>query len=206
MDSRRPVRGRSLLSLVLDMPSRLLVAALAALLSLAAPTTGQQPPAKMGYIDVQRVLADAQEAKAAKAALQKRQERIQQDLDAEQAALRKEAEALEAQKKVLDRDVHERQTKDLQARMLDLMKKLERLRSAQASTEHEAIRAIVDKIQKVVATIAARDGYAFVFQKDEAGLLFALPQYDLTAEVVRTCDATPPAPLPKSLTDEPAKK
>lgn len=206
MAPRRPVRVRSFLSLVLDMPSRLLLAALVALLSLTAPTTAQQPPAKMGYVDVQRVLADAKEAKAAKAALQKRQERMQQELDAEQAGLRKEAEALEAQKKVLDRDVHERQTKDLQARMLDLMKKLERLRSAQASTEHEAIRAIVDKIQKVVATIAARDGYAFVFQKDEAGLLFALPQCDLTAEVVRTCDSTPPAPLPKSLTDEPAKK
>jgi outer membrane protein len=45
---------------------------------------------------------------------------------------------------------------------------------------------IIKKIDEVIGRIAERDGLGMVFEKRDSGLVYALSQYDLTNEVIRT--------------------
>lgn len=170
----------------------LIVALLAVLLvafplsALAAPT----PPPRIAYVDMDRVLLEVNEAKAAKARLQKWMDDRQKEIDAEQDALRKEKEILDKQASTMKPEVVAQKTAQLQQKVLSLAQKLEKSRGEAKQKEVEEIQPIVGKIEQIVAVIAKRDGLNWIVDKRPAGLLYADMAFDLSSEVIRTYNAS----------------
>lgn len=149
----------------------------------------QAAPPKIGYIDLQRTLNETKAGKAAKAKLDKEKGKKQKDLDAKQDALKKDAEALEKQRVMLKADVVAQKEKAIQDRYVALQNTFLQFQQDLAKEEAKITRDIFQKAQKIIESIAKRDGYTIILEKTESAVLYADPGIDITAEVNKRMDA-----------------
>ncbi|WP_257461162.1 OmpH family outer membrane protein [Archangium lipolyticum] len=168
----------------MSLRSKLSVLALA--LSLAVPTLAAAADLKIAYVDYQRVLLEVDDGKAAKNRLQKWLESRQKEIDSQQEALRKEKETLDKQASAMSEETRIQKATDLQKKVYELAQKWEQSRGEAAEKERKEMEPIIAKIDEVISKIAEREGLGMVFEKRDSGLVFALNQYDLTNEVIRT--------------------
>ena len=168
----------------MSLRSKLSVLALA--LSLAVPTLAAAAEVKLGYVDYQRVMLEVDDGKAAKARLQKWLESRQKEIDSEQEALRKEKEALDKQASAMSEETRVQKATELQKKVYDLAQKWDKSRAEAAERERKEMEPIISKIDGVIKGIAEREGLSMVFEKRDSGLVYALNQYDLTNEVIRS--------------------
>ncbi|HSP81977.1 MAG TPA: OmpH family outer membrane protein [Myxococcaceae bacterium] len=167
------------------MSLRSQLSALAVALMFAVPSLAAAADLKVGYVDYQRVLLEVNDGKSAKGRLQKWLESRQKEIDSEQEALRKEKETLDKQRSAMSEEAFIQKATDLQKKVYDLAQKWEKSRAEAADKERKEMAPIVEKIDKVIGTLAEREGLDFVFEKRDSGLVYALSQYDLTNEVIR---------------------
>jgi outer membrane protein len=179
------------------MSLRSTLVVLTAALSLALPLTASAQP-KFGYVDYQQVLLAVEDGKSAKTRLQKWLEDRQKEIDREQEALRKEKETLDKQASAMSEDTRMQKGAELQKKVLELAQKWDRYRAEAAGRERQEMEPIVDKIDQVIAKIAERDGFTFIFEKRDSGLVYAQTQYDLSNEVIRAYNALPKSAAPKA--------
>lgn len=180
---------------------------LALALSLSLPTLAAAQ-VKMGYVDYQRVMLEVDDGKAAKQRLQKWLESRQKEIDAEQEGLRKEKETLDKQASAMSEETRVQKATDLQKKVYDLAQKWEKSRGEAAERERKEMEPIIAKIDEIIRSISERDGLGMVFEKRDSGLVYALSQYDLTNEVIRSYNSkggakAKDAPVAK---DAPTKK
>lgn len=179
------------------MSLRTTIAAAAAVLSFALPVAASAEQ-KIAFVDLQRVLLEVDDGKAAKGRLQKWLDERQKEIDKEQEALRKEKETLDKQASAMSDDTRMQKGAELQKKVLELAQKWDRYRAEAAGRERQEMEPIVDKIDQVIAKIAERDGFSFVFEKRDSGLVYAQTQYDLSNEVIRAYNALPKSAAPKA--------
>ncbi|MFY0521720.1 OmpH family outer membrane protein [Archangium gephyra] len=168
------------------MSLRSTLSVLALALSLAVPTLATAQDLKVGYVDYQRVLLEVADGKAAKSRLQKWVEGREKEIAQEQQNLLKEKETLEKQASAMSEEVRAQKAADFQKKYMELMQKFEKSRAEIAERERKEMEPIIGKIDDVIGRIAQREGLGLVFEKRDSGLVFALSQYDLTNEVIRT--------------------
>jgi outer membrane protein len=158
----------------------------------------------VAYVDLQRVLLEVDDGKAAKARLQKWLDDRQKEIDREQEALRKEKDVLDKQASAMSEETKIQKATELQKKVMELAQKYERSRTEAANKERQELEPIINKIDQVIATIAERDGLGYVLDKRDSGIVFALSQYDISNEVIRSYNAAKKAaPVAK---DAPVKK
>ncbi len=78
----------------------------------------------------------------------------------------------------------QRQT-DLGKKALDLNQRWEKEKASFAEQEQTEMKAIFAKMNPIIASIAAREGMSFVFDKTDGGILYAPAYLDITNELVR---------------------
>jgi outer membrane protein len=185
------------------MSLRSTIAAAAAVVSLALPAAALAQ-AKVAYVDLQRVMLEVDDGKAAKARLQKWLDERQKEIDKEQQALKTEKETLDKQSSAMSADVKQQKAEELQRKVMTLAQKWEKSRAEAANKERQEMEPIINKIDQVVASIAERDDLAFVLERRDSGIVFARSQYDISNEVIRAYNsAKKAAPVAK---DAPTKK
>jgi len=167
------------------MSLRTTVAAFAAVLSLALPVAASAADLKVAYVDLQRVLLEVDDGKAAKARLQKWLDDKQKEIDKEQTALRAEKETLDKQASAMNAETRAQKEADLQRKVMTLAQKWEKSRGEAANKERQEMEPIIAKIDQVVATIAQRDDLGLVLEKRDSGIVFAKAQLDISNEVIR---------------------
>ncbi|MBU8899192.1 OmpH family outer membrane protein [Corallococcus sp. H22C18031201] len=187
------------------MSLRSLLAAFAAVLSLALPAAASAADLKLAYVDLQRVLLEVDDGKAAKASLQKWLDDRQKEIDREQEALRKEKDVLDKQASAMSEETKVQKATELQKKVMELAQKYERSRAEAANKERQAMEPIVNRIDQIIATIAERDGLSFVLDKRDSGIVFALSQYDISNEVIRSYNTSAKKTAPAAK-DAPVKK
>jgi outer membrane protein len=180
------------------MSLRSILAAVTAALTLALPLAASAQNAKFGYVDYRRVLEEVEDGKAAKNRLEKWLAERQKELKNEETAIIKEREVLQKQASSMNEDVLAKKGGDLQKRYLEFMQKQEQARIEVVKREQQEMDPINDKVDRVIGELARRDGFAFIFEKRESGMIYAQTQYDITNEVIRAYNALPKNPAPKS--------
>jgi outer membrane protein len=187
------------------MSLRSTLAATAAVLSLALPVAASAADLKVAYVDLQQVLLQVDDGKAAKGRLQKWLEDRQKEIDGEQEALRKEKETLDKQASAMSEDTRNQKAAELQKKVMVLAQKYERSRAEAADKERKEMEPIINRIDQVIASIAERDGLSFVLDKRDSGIVYALSQFDISNEVVRSYNGSSKKPAPVAK-DAPVKK
>ena len=140
---------------------------------------------KIGYVDMQRALAEVNEGRDAKERLKSQLEKKQKELDREQQALQREGEQLEKQAAMMTEEARLTKQNQLREKFMVLAQKLEKGKLDMANLERTELDSIFKKMDPIISQIAQREGLSMVFEKSESGLVYALPSLDLTNEIVR---------------------
>jgi outer membrane protein len=138
---------------------------------------------KLGFVDMQRALNETDDGRKAKAALKKVFDQKQKELDEQQAALKKDIEDLDKKRTLLPPDQVRDKEAELQQRMQKVQQTYLRHQQDLSSKEQEATGKIYERMNKIVAKIAASENFAMIV--DKSALVFAKPHLDLTSELIR---------------------
>lgn len=146
------------------------------------------PSARIGFIDVQRVLARSAAGVAAREQLEREKAGMQREMETK----RKELEALrdEIEKKGLlmaadarreKQDQFERKRRDAARLADDFQKELEKKEAQLLQRALQDLTGVIDKVGK-------DRGFYLIVEKRGASVLYAAPDADLTDEVIRAYD------------------
>jgi outer membrane protein len=141
--------------------------------------------AKFGYVDLQRALGEVEEGKGAKARLEAMKEQKQKELDKAQEDLKKEKDVFDKQAATMTEQVRNEKGAALQKKLIELQQTFEKGRAELAQKQNDEIQAIFGKMTPIITSIAQREGFTMVFERNDAGLIYAPPSLDLTNELVR---------------------
>ena len=157
----------------------------AVVLSLGSSRVASAQAAKIGYFDVKRVLTELDDAKAAKARLEGELKKKQKQLDEMKTDLEKAQRDLEQKKPVMAQSARDAAEADLIQKAQAAQKLYFELQQDLAAKEQQAIVEVMGRLEPVVREIADSEGYAYVFEKENAGLIVAPSSGDLTSQVIR---------------------
>jgi outer membrane protein len=160
-----------------------------------APAAAQPQPrpfpegSKFAYIDIQRVAAESNEGKASTAKVQALNQKkvaelndLNKKLQADQQKLQSQGAMLnDAARAELGRAI-ERQTKELERSQQDAQEEVQQLQADLQNTFQA-------KLYPVIQQVVVEKGIQILFSQRDAGIVFADPGLDLTAEVIRRFDA-----------------
>jgi outer membrane protein len=164
---------------------------LLAVILLAAPAA--QAEIKLGFVDLQRALAEVGEGREAKGRLKLEQDRNRAELESEKAKLGADKAVLDKQASMMSEEVRAKKFAEWQQRMLETVQRAEKKQQDLVEKERVELKKIFDRMDPIISGIAQRDGLAMVFEKTDSGLVYAPASMDLTAELVRTYNEKHPA-------------
>jgi outer membrane protein len=140
---------------------------------------------KIGYVDLQRALLEVDDARQAKTRLQSIVDDRKKKFEQEQNVLMKEKDAFEKQMSAMSADARSQRQTDLGKKAYELGQRWEKEKADLSQKEQSEMQAIFAKMNPIIASIAQREGMTFVFEKNEAGILYAPAYLDITNELVR---------------------
>ncbi len=158
-------------------------------LAMLAPASAFAQGVKIAYVDLQRALNEVDEGKAAKARLKKDFDKKQKQLDKQQEDLKKMKEDLEKQAMMLSDDAKRQKGQEFQRKMMELQQTYMELQGDLAKEEGKATKKIFDKMGVIIEGIAKEKGYDLVLERSESAILFAKPEMDVTAELIKRYNA-----------------
>jgi outer membrane protein len=152
----------------------------------AAPASAQVP--KFAVVDLQRALTEIEEGKKAKGQLKSLFDQRQKTLDKQQEDLRTLKEGIEKQRDVLSQEVYAKKVQELQKALAELQTTYMEFQRELAAKEADLTRPILERLQRIVHQLGQKDGYVFIFEKNEAGVVYT-SSYDMTNLVIQRYNA-----------------
>ena len=166
------------------------VTVLAALaLAIAVPQAVRAAEQKIGYVNLQQAVSEVDEGKAAREALKKEFDQKQKTLDDKQNELKRLKEELDKQMVVMSEESKREKAMDFERRVNEMQQVYVQMQKDLSDREREMMKVIFDKMEAVIKEIATAEGYAFVFEQQNAGLIVAPPAGNMTNELVRRYNA-----------------
>lgn len=160
---------------------KILAAVLASL--VLAPHAVRAETLKIGFVDVQRAVAEVEEGKSAKAKLKKELDDKRGALESRKGELEKLKADYDKQASVLSDDAKHGREQEMQKKLLELQGMYEESQQELSAKESEAMKGILGKMEGVIHEVSDSESFAFVLDKNS--LLYAPAASDLTNEVIR---------------------
>lgn len=165
---------------------KLLVAGIAALCMVS--TSVFAADVKLGYIDMQRALNGSEAGKEAKEQLAARVKKYQDEINVKQDDLKKLKDELEKQGMLLSESARASKEKDYQNKLKDFQRFTKDAQDELQGKDEEFTRKILEGMEKVIQEYGRKNGYTFIFVKNES-MLFVDDKSDLTEEVLKLFNA-----------------
>jgi outer membrane protein len=150
----------------------------------------KKPAVRVGYVDVERIVAESVDGRAAKARLKQEHTEKQRELDAAQTGLKQQTELLDRDKDRIGKDAYDARKRLLERQMVDLQQKYVKYQQELQQHENDAMRPLWEEISARVSDVAKLRDVSFVLAKSDQ-VLWIDPdvEIDLTDEVIKRMDA-----------------
>lgn len=158
------------------------------LVSAAAPTLYAQT-SRFAVVDLQRALAETEDGRRAIRRLKQLTKRNQADIDERTEALKKAQERLEKRRPALSEEAFAREAAELQKQYVALQQKYVEYQRELAETEQRLSRPILSRLSRIVRRMGQADGYTFVLERTQGGVVWAPSNLDLTDSVIQRYNA-----------------
>ncbi|ACG72374.1 outer membrane chaperone Skp (OmpH) [Anaeromyxobacter sp. K] len=165
------------------------LARLSLLALLLSATAARAAEAKFGFVDLQRAIREVDEGKSATAVLKKDFDEKQKVIDQKKAEFDKLKAEFDKQAVVMADQAKKDKASELDRKAMELQQLFVQLQKDLSQREGEVMRGIVDKMTGVIREIAEADGFTMVFERNDAGIVYAPQSLDLTNELVRKYNA-----------------
>lgn len=159
----------------------------AMLLTMAPPVSAQE--LKIGYVNSERVLREANPAKAAQTKLEAEFGKRERELNDAGVRLKAAADKLEKDTPTLSPTDQSRRQRELIEQERDLQRKRREFQEDLNQRRNEELAAVVERANRVIKQIFDTEKYDLILQE----VVFASSRVDITDKVIRVLNA-PAAP------------
>src|SRR5689334_5575108 len=153
----------------------------------AAATTAAAP-IKIGYIDVQRVLARSAAGVAAREQLEKERAGIQKEMDGRRQELEKLRDEIEKKGPLLTADARREKQEQFDRKRRDAARAADDYQKELEKKEAALLQKVLQEMGGVIERVGKEKNYYMIVEKRNAGVLYAATDADLTDEVIRAYD------------------
>ena len=140
---------------------------------------------KIGYVNSERVLREANPAKAAQAKLEQEFSRREKELNDLGNSLKALSDKLEREAPTLPETQRQTRQKQLIEQDRDFQRKSREFQEDLTQRKNEELSAVVERANKVIKQIFEADKYDLIIQE----AVFAGPKIDITDKVVKALNA-----------------
>lgn len=144
---------------------------------------------KVGFVDMQKAIQTTAAGKKAKTELEGEFNKKKKELEKKEADLKKMGEDLEKKKSVLSEEALAKKQAEFQEEMLKYRDVVGKSQVDIQKKERDLTAPILEKMRKVIASLAKEQGYTMVLENSQM-VLFATPEADLTDAVVKAFEKT----------------
>jgi outer membrane protein len=152
----------------------------------AAPPTNGLP--KIGYIDVQRVLARSAAGVAAREQLEKERATIQKDMDTRRQELEKLRDEIEKKGALMTADARREKQETFERKRRDAARAADDYQKELEKKEGQLLQRVLQEVSGVIEKVGKEKNYYMIVEKRNAGVLYAATDADLTDEIIRAYD------------------
>ena len=153
---------------------------LCGLLSVAASAS----TAKYGIVDMQSVILNVAEGKAARAELEKKIKAKEAEFNKKRDELDKLNKDFQSQASLISEEARMNKQKEFQEKFLAMRNDEMAFRENVKREEQKATQGIAAKVEGIVQKLAKEKGLDVVFEINNAGLVYVNQPVDLTKEVI----------------------
>jgi outer membrane protein len=176
-----------------------LAAALLTAGTLAATSAQAQAPLKIGYTDVQYVLAQMPESKQIESELKTYNSQLEAQLKSKYAEYQAKGEAYQKGEATMTDVVKADKQKELQGLQQSIQEFQQSAQQSLQQKQQTLLKPALDKLQKNIDVVADENGFTYVFNSDSGGsplLLHAPKDGDISDLVLKKMGITPGAAAP----------
>lgn len=163
--------------------SRLFALATLSALVLSRPALAQD--SKLGFVDLQRALYETEDGRKAKASLKKVFDTKQKELDEQQEDFKKAKEDLDKKRTLMNPEKVREKEMELQAKFEKVQQSYLRHQKDLQEEEGKVTQKIFERMRRIIDRIAQAENFAMIFDRTQAGIIFAKQHLDLTNELIR---------------------
>lgn len=166
-----------------------LVLGLAALAwTLAAHAQGPAQPGRIGFVDVQKVLARSAAGVAAREQLEREKAAMQKEVDGKRQELEKLREELEKKGPLMTAEARREKEEQLERKRRDAVRLADDFQRELARKEQQLAQRVLQELSAVIEKLGKQKGYYLIVERRGAGVLYYAPEADLTDEIIRVYD------------------
>jgi outer membrane protein len=154
----------------------------------AGATPAGATSAKIGSIDVQRVLARSAAGVAAREQLEKERATIQKDMDGRRQELEKLRDEIEKKGALMTADARREKQEQFERKRRDAARAADDYQKELEKKEGQLLQKVLQEVGGVIEKVGKEKNYYMIVEKRNAGVLYAATDADLTDEVIRAYD------------------
>jgi outer membrane protein len=149
------------------------------------PGAAQAQQAKIGFVSTERIMKDANPAKAAQAKIEQDFSRRDKELQDLSARLRSASEKLDKEAAVLAESDRARRQREIAEMDRDFQRRQREFREDLNQRRNEELSAVLEKANRAIKEIAEREKFDLILQE----AVFVSPRMDITDQVVKLLNA-----------------
>jgi len=154
-------------------------------LFFASSQVDAQTQTRFGYINSQRILAQAPGAQEAQRQFEADMARYRAQVDTLGRSLEQAQQAFERQQSTLSADARQQRQQSLQQQFSAYQQRVGELEETAQQRQAELVAPIMQRISQVIETIRSEGNYAMIFDASAGSLITADPALDLTERVLQ---------------------
>lgn len=154
----------------------------------SAQTAAVPAPVRVGFVDIQRVLARSSAGVAAREQLEKEKAAMQRQVDAQRGDIEKLREELEKKGQLLSVDARREKQEQLERKVRDARRLVDDLQGTLQKKEEALLAKVLQDVSGLIQKVSKDRGYGLVLERQRSSILYATPESDLTDDVLRAYD------------------
>jgi outer membrane protein len=143
---------------------------------------------RIGFVDIQRVLARSAAGMAAREQLEKEKAVMQKQVDAQRADLEALRDEIEKKGQLLSADARREKQELLERKVRDARRLVDDLQGTLQKKEEAMLGKVLQDLSGLIQRVSKEKGYALVLERQRSSILYASAETDLTDDVIRAYD------------------
>jgi outer membrane protein len=152
------------------------------------PQPGTPSVTRIGFVDVQRVLARSAAGVAAREQLERDKATMQKEIDGKRQELEKLRDELEKKGPLMTADARRDREELMERKRRDAIRMADDFQRELGRKEQILAQKVLQELSGVIDRIGKQKGYYLIVERQRAAVLYFAPEADLTDEIIRAYD------------------
>ena len=150
--------------------------------------TANATASRVGFVDIQRVLARSAAGMAAREQLEKEKAVMQKQVDGQRVELEKMKDDLEKKGQLLSADARREKQDLLERKVRDARRLVDDLQGTLQKKEEAMLGKVLQDVSGLIQKVGKDKGFTIVLERQRSSILYASADADLTEDVIRAFD------------------